>query len=157
MSKTNNFQPLLSAALVAGLACCGSAFAASFYSVINLVSDGAIPAAHKDTHLVNGWGITRSATSPFWVANNGTGTSTLYNGNGVAQPAAAPLVVNIPAIAAGTSETISARSRFCPFSEPLPVPSSLMSQKTAAALKPRGSQIEPEIVLKLFSSDILRS
>src|SRR6266404_6663786 len=54
-------------------------------------------------------------------------------------------VVNIPATAAGVSETIKARSRFCPFSEPLPVPSFLMSQKTAAHLKPRGAQIEPEI------------
>jgi len=35
-----------------------------------------------DSHLVNPWGLTRSATSPWWVANNGTGTSTLYNGNG---------------------------------------------------------------------------
>src|ERR1700693_60943 len=43
---------------------------------------------------------------------------------------------------------MSARSRFFPFSDPLPVPSFLISQKTAAALKPRGAQIEPEIVLK---------
>jgi len=52
-------------------------------------------------------------------------------------------VVNTPATTAGISETIKARSRFCPFSEPLPVPSFLMSQKTAAHLKPRGAQIEP--------------
>src|SRR5205823_423966 len=56
-------------------------------------------------------------------------------------------VVNIPATAAGTSETINARSSFRPFSEPLPVPSFLMSQKTDAHLKPRGAQIEPEIRL----------
>src|SRR5205085_10608340 len=52
-------------------------------------------------------------------------------------------VVNIPATTAGMSEMISARSSFRPFSEPLPVPSFLMSQKTAAHLKPRGAQMEP--------------
>ena len=53
--------------------------------------------------------------------------------------------VNIPATAAGTSETISARSSFFPFSEPLPVPSRLMSQKTAAARNPSGAQIDPGV------------
>src|SRR5438105_15254127 len=64
------------------------------------------------------------------------------------------LVVNTPATAAGVSETIKARSRFCPFSEPLPVPTFLMSQKTAAHLKPRGAQIEPGIFRnEFFKSD----
>src|SRR5580693_4820140 len=60
------------------------------------------------------------------------------------------LVVNIPATAAGTSETINAKSFLRPFSEPLPVPSLLMSQKTAAHLKPRGAQIEPEVFRNKF-------
>ena len=34
----------------------------------------------QDTNLVNGWGIVHGPTSPWWVANNGTATSTLYNG-----------------------------------------------------------------------------
>ena len=34
--------------------------------------------------------------SPWWVGNNGTGTSTLYNGAGDAFPPPSPLVVNIP-------------------------------------------------------------
>src|SRR5207253_6299318 len=58
-------------------------------------SEGFAPAAHTDTNLVNPWGIAFSATSPFWVANNGTGTSTLYDGSG--NPLA--LVVTIPASA----------------------------------------------------------
>src|SRR5439155_2646666 len=53
------------------------------------------------------------------------------------------LVVNIPATVARTSETISARSRFLPFCEPLPVPSRLMSQKTPEARKPLGATMEP--------------
>src|SRR5207253_1380741 len=34
-----------------------------------------------DPALVNPWGIARSATSPFWVSNQGTGTSVLYAGD----------------------------------------------------------------------------
>ena len=40
---------------------------------------------------------------------------------------------------------MSARSRFFPFSEPLPVPSRLISQKTPEATKPLGATMEPEI------------
>jgi hypothetical protein len=52
-------------------------------------------------------------------------------------------VVNIPATVAGTLETMSARSRFFPLSEPFPVPNRLMSQNTPAAEKPCGATIEP--------------
>src|SRR5579884_3276239 len=46
----------------------------------NLVSDGAVPAATIDPQLVNPWGISFSPTSPFWISDNGTGVTTLYNG-----------------------------------------------------------------------------
>jgi uncharacterized protein (TIGR03118 family) len=52
------------------------------YVVTNLVSSGpAVPAAAHDASLVNGWGLTASSSSPWWVADNGTNVSTLYNGN----------------------------------------------------------------------------
>ena len=57
----------------------------------NLVSNVPGRAEHTDPNLVNAWGISSSATSPFWVADNGTGVSTLYNGSGNA----VPLVVTI--------------------------------------------------------------
>jgi uncharacterized protein (TIGR03118 family) len=63
------------------------------YAVRNLVSDGGIVAEHADPGLVNAWGIAFNPTAFVWVANNGTATSTLYDGNGVKNP----LVVNIPA------------------------------------------------------------
>jgi uncharacterized protein (TIGR03118 family) len=56
-----------------------------------LVSDLAGLADHQDKNLVNPWGNGFGAT-PFWVGNNGTGTSTLYDGTG----AATALVVTIP-------------------------------------------------------------
>jgi uncharacterized protein (TIGR03118 family) len=46
-----------------------------------------------DPHLVNPWGVGESGTSPFWVADNGAGLSTLYNTQGTPQA----LVVSIPA------------------------------------------------------------
>src|SRR5882724_12325340 len=55
--------------------------ATPFYEQHNLVSDGAVSAGLVDAALVNAWGLVASATSPFWVADNGTGLSTLYNGN----------------------------------------------------------------------------
>ena len=48
----------------------------------NLVSDGFVPAAHIDPNLVNPWGVSLSAASPFWVSDAGTGVTTIYNGAG---------------------------------------------------------------------------
>jgi len=56
--------------------------AGSVYVETNLVSDGAVAAAHTDANLKNPWGISLSGTSPFWVSDNATGVSTLYNGAG---------------------------------------------------------------------------
>src|ERR1700692_251977 len=47
---------------------------------------------HVDPNLVNGWGLAYLPGSPFWVADNFTGVSTLYTGQG----ATVPLVVTIP-------------------------------------------------------------
>lgn len=58
----------------------------------NLVSDLPGTAAHTDGALVNPWGISSSSGSPFWVSDNGTGKSTLYNTLGVKQG----LVVSMP-------------------------------------------------------------
>src|SRR3989441_4502476 len=52
-----------------------------FYEQHNLVSDGAVLADLVDPALVNAWGLVASATSPWWIADNGTDRSTLYNGN----------------------------------------------------------------------------
>ncbi len=67
------------------------------YTATALVADTAGGAALKvDTNLVNPWGIAFSPTSYAWVANNHSETSTLYDGNGVPQPFATPLVVALP-------------------------------------------------------------
>jgi uncharacterized protein (TIGR03118 family) len=48
------------------------------YRQTNLVSDVTGIGLLQDPFLVNPWGITLTSSSPFWVANNGTSTSTLY-------------------------------------------------------------------------------
>ena len=79
------------------LVAAGAASSASqnSYSVHNLVSDQSGVADTTDPNLVNSWGIAASSTSPWWVADNGTDVSTLYNGDGVPQPAGNPLVVSV--------------------------------------------------------------
>ena len=62
------------------------------FAVTNLVSDGSVPARTIDPNLINPWGITSGPTSPFWVSDNNSGFSTLYNGAG----AKIPLTVAIP-------------------------------------------------------------
>jgi uncharacterized protein (TIGR03118 family) len=64
------------------------------YAVHNLQSDVPGLAAQTDPDLVNGWGITASSSSPWWVADNGTAKSTLYNGNTGAK--ITQVIVSIP-------------------------------------------------------------
>jgi uncharacterized protein (TIGR03118 family) len=62
------------------------------YSQVNLVANAAGIAPVTDPTLVNPWGLARSSSSPWWVSDNGSGFSTLYNGVGAKQS----LVVTIP-------------------------------------------------------------
>ena len=90
--------------------CCAAAFAFAMpaamfagpiltFAQTNLVSDIPGMAARTDPNLKNPWGIATSATSPFWISDNGTGVSTLYNTAGVPQA----LVVTIPKLGGGVS------------------------------------------------------
>ena len=62
------------------------------YQQTNLVSDTPGMAAVTDPNLVNPWGLSRSSGSPWWVSDNGTGLTTLYDGAGAIRS----LVVTIP-------------------------------------------------------------
>jgi uncharacterized protein (TIGR03118 family) len=72
------------------------AICAQHYTQTNLVSDIPGMAAVHDPNLVNPWGLTRSATSPWWVSDNGSGDSTLYTGTGQIIPINGNGVVVIP-------------------------------------------------------------
>ncbi|SRR6266511_2673919 len=76
----------VAAAGVALMAAGAAQAADSRYQVKDLVSDVPGLAAHTDGHLVNPWGIAFNPNGFVWVANNGTGTSSLYDGNGNVNP-----------------------------------------------------------------------
>ena len=63
----------------------GSVPALAQYQLTNLVSNQVGAAKHTDPLIVNAWGLVHAAGSPFWVADNGSGWSTLYNGAGKAK------------------------------------------------------------------------
>ncbi len=107
-SGTTSVAPAAMGTATFTIACAGGAYSnasasasvtvnpASAYSLTALVADTAGMAANTDANLVNAWGLSIAAapaTNPAWLANNGTQTSTLYNGNGTP----IPLVVNTPA------------------------------------------------------------
>jgi uncharacterized protein (TIGR03118 family) len=62
------------------------------YQLVNLDSNQAKTAKFIDPLQVNGWGIARSSSGPWWVSDQGSGWSTLYNGAGVKQG----LIVSVP-------------------------------------------------------------
>jgi uncharacterized protein (TIGR03118 family) len=70
------------------------------YQQVNLVSDLPGVALLQDTNLVNAWGMSFGSTSPFWISDNGTGLSTLYNvtndNSGSLEVIKVPLEVAIP-------------------------------------------------------------
>jgi len=74
-------------ALIMGAACFGQ-----HYAQTNLVSNVSGVAPVTDPQLINPWGISRGSGTPWWVSDQRTGLSTLYNGAGVKQS----LIVTIP-------------------------------------------------------------
>lgn len=52
------------------------------YAVTGIVSNLATLAPHVDPNLQNGWGLSASATSPWWVSDNDTNKASLYTASG---------------------------------------------------------------------------
>jgi uncharacterized protein (TIGR03118 family) len=70
-------------ALALGLAVSFAPASFAQYVRTDLVSNqNGVGTNSPDTHLVNAWGLTALQPSPFWVSDNGTGFSTLYDGAG---------------------------------------------------------------------------
>ena len=69
--------------------------ASAQYQLTNLDSNQFNKAKADDPLIVNAWGMARGANSPWWLSDQGSGWSTLYDGNGVKQS----LVVSVPASA----------------------------------------------------------
>ena len=90
-------RPILKAAFrvlllltAAGILCSNQALAQ--YTLTSLVT------TTQDPHLKNGWGMAYLPTGPFWISDEDTGLSTVYDANGTI----VPLVVTIPPASTGT-------------------------------------------------------
>src|ERR1700757_3596350 len=69
------------------------------YIQTNLVSDdnSKIPANHEDPTLLNPWGVAFAIGGPFWINDNGSGLSALYQGDGTGFGGADPApAVTVP-------------------------------------------------------------
>ena len=56
------------------------------YQVTNLASNQEKTASTTDPLLVNAWGLTHGPGSPWWISDNNSGWSTLYDKNGTKVP-----------------------------------------------------------------------
>ena len=88
MSQLPKRKSTLVLALTTTLFCVLSANAfGQHYNRTDLTSDPAsgFSTPQHDPLLLNAWGLTRASGSPWWVSDNGSGWSTLYDGSGVPQ------------------------------------------------------------------------
>ncbi len=97
ISKTTLTARALVLALLLGAIMFMSGTAAAQYTLTNLVSNQAGQANHTDPLLVNAWGLVHGS-GPFWISDEGSGWSTLYDGNGIKQG----LEVLVPSAGSGT-------------------------------------------------------
>src|SRR5208282_4736394 len=63
-----------------------SAQAHAQYRITNLVSNQVHQAPTIDPLLANAWGLARGATGPWWISDNDTGWSTIYDATGKQVP-----------------------------------------------------------------------
>ena len=86
------------------------------FVVRNLVSDQPGMADLTDAKLLNPWGLAFNSTGPFWISDNHSGFSTLYNSTGGVQA----LTVSIPPPPGSTNpggadrHRLQRHDKFCP-------------------------------------------
>jgi uncharacterized protein (TIGR03118 family) len=99
-----NMRQKLVAAAASSAACVlalSSPAAAQFYDEHVLLTDGFVAGDKIDQDLVNAWGIVAGPGTPWWIADNGTGKSTVYN----AGTATVVLTVAVPGAAGPADPT----------------------------------------------------
>ncbi len=79
LNRTCRFAVVIALTLLVA----GVAFAQ--YTPVLLDSNIPGKGKHTDPLLINAWGLAYRPGQPFWVADEGSGWSTLYNGQGVPQ------------------------------------------------------------------------
>jgi uncharacterized protein (TIGR03118 family) len=79
---------------------------ANVYVQHNLVSNVSGLADVTDPNLIDPWGMSFSATSPFWVSDHGTGKTTIYSYASSAGITVSSTVVTIPSGSAGPTPSV---------------------------------------------------
>jgi uncharacterized protein (TIGR03118 family) len=95
MSRSRNRTAGLAALALTFILLAASTALAQHYTRTDLTTDtsSTSPSAPNiDPNLVNPWGMSRSSGGPWWISDNGTSVSTLYDALGVPKS----LVVSIP-------------------------------------------------------------
>src|SRR5437667_10477885 len=93
------------------------------YTVHNLSSNVPGLATHTDPDLQNGWGIAEPTSGPWWVADNGTDKSTLYNADGTKRSLVVSIVNGAPTgtvFNGGSGFVVSSAARSGPAALSLP-------------------------------------
>jgi len=96
-----NVRALCRSSAVLALSMLPSLAYGQHYIQTDLVSNVATAPVVADANVRNAWGLVHGATTPWWISNNATGTSTLVNASTM-PVTIPPLVVTIPA-APGTN------------------------------------------------------
>ena len=79
MTRSSSSQAVILTTVAFGALCAGVGSAQAQFRQTNLASDVGGLAAITDPNLVNTWGVAaKPGASPFWVDNQGTGTSSLF-------------------------------------------------------------------------------
>jgi uncharacterized protein (TIGR03118 family) len=94
MTRSSSFQAVILATVAFGALCAGLGGAQAQFKQTDLASDISGLATITDPNLVNTWGVSAMpGGSPFWISNQGTGTSSLFSvtgSTGIAAPNAFP-------------------------------------------------------------------
>ena len=117
---------------------------ANRYEVTKLVSDIKGEASNVDPVLQNAWGVAFSpGASPFWVSDNATGCSTLYDGDGTI----VPLQVKIPLPGGSVPGTACKHVNPPPASLPNPTPAAPTGMVWNATTNPATAFLVPGTTL----------
>ena len=94
----NLFNKLNKAVLIGLLFAIFISGSAMAFTQMNLVSNTSGLAKVADANVINSWGIAHLPTGPWFVADNGMGVSTVYDGNGEPSPVGDPLIITVPGL-----------------------------------------------------------
>jgi uncharacterized protein (TIGR03118 family) len=111
LNLLSTFRSALFAASAVPAILVGSMAHAAPLNVVNLITDDQTvnAALTTDPQLVNAWGISYAPTGPFWVSDNGTGVTTLYQVNPLTNATTKlGLTVSIPGDGSITGQTFNA-------------------------------------------------